>query len=53
MRILKILLVALALGAMPLSAAAQQPMTLTQMVDKIVAQEQEEVQSLRQYSPIA
>jgi hypothetical protein len=53
MCILKILPVALALGAMPLLAAAQQPMNLTQMVDKIVAQEQAEVQSLRQYSPIA
>jgi hypothetical protein len=53
MRSLTILAVALALGAMPLSAAAQQPMNMTQMVDKIVAQEQAEVQSLRQYSPIA
>src|ERR1700730_15417727 len=53
MRVLKILPVALALVAVPLSAAAQQPMNLTQIVDKILSQEQAEAQSLRQYSPIA
>jgi len=53
MRVLKILPVALALVMVPLSAAAQQPMNLTQIVDKIVSQEQAEVQLLRQYSPIA
>jgi len=52
MRTLKFLPVALALGAIPLAAAAQQQTTLAQVVDKIVAQEQAEVQSLRQYSPI-
>ena len=52
MRTLKFLLAALALGAIPLSAAAQQQTTMAQVVDKIVAQEQAEVQSLRQYSPI-
>ena len=54
MRTLKILPVALALvlGAIPLTAAAQQQMTVAQVVDKIVAQEQAEVQLLRQYSPI-
>ncbi len=52
MRTLKILLVALALGAMPLAAAAQEPTTPSQVVDKIVAQEQVEVQMLRQYSPL-
>jgi len=52
MRTLKILLVALALGAIPLAAAARQQPTLTQVVDKIVAQEQAEMQSLRQYFPI-
>ena len=52
MRTPKILSVVLALGAMPLAAAAQQPTTLTQVVDKIIAQERAEVQSLRQYSPI-
>ena len=51
MRTLKILPVALALGVMPLAAAAQQP-TLTQVVDTIVAQEQAEVPLLRQYSPL-
>ena len=52
MRALKILPMALALGVIPLAAAPQQQPTLTEIVDKIVAQEQAEVQSLRQYSPI-
>lgn len=52
MRALKILPVALALGALPLTAVAQQQPKLPEVVDKIVAQEQAEVQSLRQYSPI-
>jgi hypothetical protein len=54
MRTLKIrpVALALALGAIPLAAAGQQQTTLAQVVDKIVAQEQSEVQSLRQYSPI-
>jgi peptidase M48-like protein len=52
MRALKILPMALSLGAIPLTAAPQQQPTLTEVVDKIVAQEQAEVQSLRQYSPI-
>jgi hypothetical protein len=52
MRSLKILPMALALVAMPLAATAQQPTTLSEVVDKIVAQEQVEVQSLRQYSPL-
>ena len=53
MRSLKTLLVILALGAMPLTAAAQQPSTaLDQVVDKIITQEQAEVQSLRTYSPL-
>jgi hypothetical protein len=52
MRTLKILPVALALCAIPLAAAAQQQTTLAQVVDKIVAQEQAEMQSLRQYTPI-
>jgi hypothetical protein len=53
MRTLKILLVLLATGAIPLAAAPQQQQSsLTQVVDKIVAQEQAEMQSLRQYSPI-
>jgi len=52
MRALKILSFALALGALPLSAFPQQPSKLTEVVDKIVAQEQVEMQSLHQYSPI-
>jgi hypothetical protein len=52
MRALKMLPMALALGAISLTAAPQQQPTLTDVVDKIVAQEQAEVQSLRQYSPI-
>jgi hypothetical protein len=52
MRALKILSVALALGAIPLAAASQQQPTLNEVVGKIVSQEQAEVQSLRQYSPI-
>ena len=52
MRALKILPVALALGALPLTAFPQQQPKLTEVVDKIVAQEQVEMQSLRQYSPI-
>jgi Peptidase family M48 len=52
MRALKILPVALALGALPLTAVAQQQSKLTEVVDKIVAQEQAEMQSLHQYSPI-
>ncbi len=54
MRTLKILPVALALIAMPPALFAQQSTTLTQaeVVDKIIAQEQVEMQSFRQYSPL-
>ncbi len=52
MRTLNILTRALALGALPLAAAAQQGPTLSQVLDKIVTQEQVEMQSLRQYSPL-
>jgi hypothetical protein len=52
MRTLKIFFATLALGAIPLATTAQQQPTITQVVDKIVSQEQAEVQSLRQYSPI-
>jgi hypothetical protein len=52
MRALKMLPVALTLGAISLTAAPQQQPTRTDVVDKIVAQEQAEVQLLRQYSPI-
>jgi hypothetical protein len=49
---LKVLPFVLALGAMPLMAVAQQPTTMAEVVDKIVAQEQAEVHALRQYSPL-
>jgi hypothetical protein len=52
MRSLKILPIALLVGAMPLPASAQQPTSLSEVVDKIVSQEQVEVQLLRQYSPL-
>src|SRR5215471_18699317 len=52
MRSLKILSAALALSAMPLGASAQQPESTGQVLDRIVAQEQAEVQLLRQYSPL-
>src|ERR1700757_2168133 len=52
MRSLKFLSVALAFGALPLTATAQQPTVLSEVVDKIVAQERAEVQLLRQYSPL-
>ncbi len=52
MRSLKILPAILVLSAMPLTATAQQPATLSEVVDKIVRQEQVEVQLLRQYSPL-
>ncbi len=59
MRSLKILpavlmlLAILILLAMPLPAAAQQPtMTASEVVDKVVRQEQAEVELLRQYSPL-
>jgi Peptidase family M48 len=52
MRSLKILPAIPMLLAMPLAAAAQQPTTVSEVVDKIVRQEQVEVQLLRQYSPL-
>src|SRR4029077_7781715 len=38
--------------AMPEPATAQQPMTVSEVVDKVVRQEQAEVQIIRQYSPL-
>ena len=52
MRSFKILPAALVLATVPLAARAQQPTTLSEVIDKIVSQEQVEVQSLRQYSPL-
>jgi hypothetical protein len=52
MRSRKILPAILLFGAMPIAATAQQPTTVSEVVDKIVRQEQVEVQLLRQYSPL-
>jgi hypothetical protein len=52
MRILKIVLVILALSALPLRAAAQQNSALEQVVDRIISQEQAEMNSLRPFSPM-
>src|SRR6266436_1948273 len=52
MRTMKILPLALAFIAWPLPATAQQQTTMSQVVDKIVSQEQVEMQMLRQYSPL-
>src|SRR5438128_12582914 len=52
MRSFKILPATLVLATVPLAALAQQPPTLSEVIDKIVSQEQVEVQSLRQYSPL-
>ena len=52
MRILKTVLVVLALSALPLRAAAQQTSALDQVVDRIISQEQAEMNSLRSYSPL-
>src|SRR6516225_4306634 len=52
-RSLKALPAALVLSAMPLTAAAQQLTSPSEVVvDKIVAQEHAEVELLRQYSPL-
>jgi hypothetical protein len=52
MRSMKIFPLAFAFAALPLAVAAQQQTTMTQVVDKIVSQEQVEMQMLRQYSPL-
>jgi hypothetical protein len=49
---MKIFPLAFAFAALPLAVAAQQQTTMTQVVDKIVSQEQVEMQMLRQYSPL-
>src|SRR5712692_4076304 len=51
MRIFKMVWVVLALSALPLYAAPQQSAS-DQIVDRIVTQEQAEMNSLRQYSPL-
>jgi hypothetical protein len=52
MRILKTVLMILVLSALPLSAAAQQNSAVDQVVDRIISQEQAEMNSLRPYSPM-
>jgi hypothetical protein len=49
---LEVLRVVLALSALPLVATGQQPATPNEIVDKVVMQEQSEIQLLRQYSPV-
>ena len=51
MRMLKAVVVVLALCALPV-LAADQPSALNQVVDKVISQEQAEINSLRQYSPL-
>jgi hypothetical protein len=52
MRFLKTVLVILALGALPLRAADQPNDALGQVVDRIISQEQAEINSLKPYSPL-
>lgn len=52
MRTLKILPAVLAFSVLPLGATPQQATTMSEVVDKIVTQEQAEMQVLRQYSPL-
>ena len=52
MRILKTVVVVLALSVLPLRAAAQQVSALNQVVDRIISQEQTEMNSLKPYSPL-
>ena len=52
MRIVKTVMVVLAFSVLPLRAAAQQVDALGQVVDRIVSQEQAEMNSLKPYSPL-
>jgi hypothetical protein len=52
MRILKTVLVVLALSALPLRAAEQKTDALDQVVDRIVSQEKAEMNSLKPYTPL-
>ena len=52
MRILKTVVVVLALSVLPLRAADQQADALNQVVDRIISQEQAEMNSLKPYSPL-
>src|ERR1700686_48050 len=52
MRIVKTVLVVLALGVLPLRAGAQQVDALGQVVDRIISQERAEMNPLKPYSPL-
>jgi len=52
MRTFKTLPAIFALVAMPLGTAAEEPTTTAQVVDKIVAQERAEMNTIRRYSPL-
>jgi hypothetical protein len=52
MRILKTVVVVLALSVLPLRAADQQASALGQVVDRIISQEQAEMKSLTPYTPL-
>ena len=52
MRIIKTVLVVLALSALPVRAADQKNDALGQVVDRVVSQEQAEMNSLKPYSPL-
>ncbi len=52
MRILKMVLAVLALSALPLRAAGQQTSAVGQVVDRIITQEQAEMNSIRPYAPM-
>jgi len=52
MRIIKTVLVVLALGVLPLRAADQPNSALDQVVDRIISQEQTEMNALKPFSPL-
>jgi hypothetical protein len=52
MRLLKTFSVTLAFSALPLTAPAQQPTTQSEVEDKIMNREWEEMRFIRQYSPL-
>jgi len=52
MRILKMVLVVLAFSVLPLHAADEQSSALSQVVDRIVSQEQAEMNSLKPFTPL-
>ena len=52
MRSLKTFALAMAWSALPLAAWAQQPLSPSDVIDKIIRQEQAQVQYLRQYAPL-